>query len=312
MNRIICGVDVSKDWLDAHVWPGRAAARFANDAQGIAALALFCRCHGAQLVVMEASGGCERLAFLLLWQDGVPCGVVNARGVRRFAESMGHLEKTDRIDAAVIAHYGAVKKVAPTTPPGAAEQRLRALVNRLCQVTGDLTINKQRRSTAHDADTRDSLDAVLAFLKREERRLEGEVASLIDDDPLWARLDSAFRSLKGIAGRTVARLMAQLAEIGTVSNKAIAKLAGLAPIANDSGRRTGNRHVRGGRAGPRSILFVVAAIAAKYDPHLSAFAQRLQQAGKPKMVVRIALARKLLVILNAKARDARTEFANAT
>jgi transposase len=312
VNRIICGVDVSKDWLDGHVWPGGAAARFANDAQGIAALALFCRCHGAQLAVMEASGGCERQAFLLLWQDGVPCGVVNARGVRRFAEAMGHLEKTDRIDAAVIAHYGAVKKVAPTPPPSAAEQRLRALVNRLCQVTGDLTINKQRHSTAHDADTRDSLDAMLAFLKREERRLEGEIASLIDDDPLWARLDRAFRSLKGIAGRTVARLMAQLAEIGTVSNKAIAKLAGLAPIANDSGKRSGRRSVRGGREGPRSILFLVARTVARYDPHLGAFHLRLQEAGKEKMVIRIALARKLLVILNAKARDARIDFANAT
>ena len=151
----------------------------------------------------------------------------------------------------------------------------------------------------------DSLDAMLAFLKREARRLEGEIASLIDDDPLWASLDRAFRSIKGVAGRTVARLMAQFPEIGTISNKAAAKLAGLAPIANDSGKRAGNRQVRGGRAGPRSILFVVAAIAAKYDPNLNAFAQRLQEAGKPKMVIRIALARKLLVILNAKARDAR-------
>ncbi|MER9550222.1 transposase, partial [Mesorhizobium sp. M0322] len=140
----------------------------------------------------------------------------------------------------------------------------------------------------------------------------GEIASMIDDDPLWARLERAFRSLKGVAGRTVARLMAELPEIGLISNKAIAKLAGLAPFANDSGKRTGNRHVRGGRAGPRGILFIVAAIVAKFDPHLKAFAQRLQQAGKPKMLIRIALARKLLVILNAKARDARNEFVIAT
>ena len=101
-------------------------------------------------------------------------------------------------------------------------------------------------------------------------------------------------------------------EIGILSNKAIAKLIGLAPIANDSGKRTGRRPVRGGRAGPRSILFLIARMVARYDPHLGAFQQRLQQAGKPKMVIRIALARKLLVILNAKARDARIEFANAT
>jgi transposase len=312
VNEIICGVDVSKAWLDAHVEPGGASGRFANDAQGIAALALFCRGHGAGLVAMEASGGCERGPFLLLWQEGVPCALVNARQVRRFAEAMGHLEKTDRIDAAVIARYGVVARLAPTPRPSAAGQRLGALVARLCQVTGDITVNKQRRAAARNDEMSASLDAMLAFLKREARRLEGEIASLIDDDPLWASLDRAFRSVKGVAGRTVARLMAQFPEIGTISNKAAAKLAGLAPLANDSGKRTGNRQVRGGRAGPRSILFVVAAIAAKYDPNLKAFAQRLHEAGKPKMVVRIALARKLLVILNAKARDARREFANAT
>lgn len=210
MNRIICGVDVSKDWLDAHVWPGGAAERFANDATGIAALWLFCRSHGAALAVMEASGGYERLGFMLLWAHGMPCGVVNARSVRRFAEAMGYLEKTDRIDAAVIAHYGAVKKTVPTPPPSAAQQRLAALVGRLCQIVGDATVNKQRRSAARDAETCASIEAMLAFLKREQRRLEGEIASMIDDDPLWARLEQAFRSLKGVAGRTVARLMAEL------------------------------------------------------------------------------------------------------
>jgi len=312
VNKIICGVDVSKDWLDAHVWPSGVIERFANDATGIAALCLFCRSHGTALAVMEASGGYERLGFMLLWAHGMPCALVNARSVRCFAEAMGHLEKTDQIDAAVIAHYCAVKKTIPTPPPSSSQQRLAALVGRLCQVVGDATINKQRKSAARDAEVCASIEAMLAFLKREERRLEGEIASMIDDDPLWAKLGSVFRSLKGVAGRTVARLMAELPEIGLISNKAVAKLAGLAPIANDSGRRAGNRHVRGGRAGPRGILFVVAAIVAKFDPHLKAFAQRLQQAGKPKMLIRIALARKLLVILNAKARDARTEFANAT
>ena len=311
MNTTLCGIDISKDWLDAHIEPMGAANRFANDAVGIADLAAWCQNHDVEIVVMEASGGYERLAFLLLWEMGQPCGMANARSVRYFAEAMGFLEKTDKIDAAVIARYGAVKRLKPTLPPNAAQQRLKALVARLSQVGGDLTIQKQRKSTA-DAETIASLDEVIALLARQSRRLEGEIASLIDDDPLWACLDRAFRSLKGVASRTVARLMAQLPEIGILSNKAIAKLAGLAPIANDSGKRSGRRPVRGGRAGPRGVLFLVASIVAKYDPHLAAFKQRLQAAGKEKMVIRIALARKLLVILNAKARDARNEFANAT
>ncbi|RWC21030.1 IS110 family transposase [Mesorhizobium sp.] len=312
MNKTLCGIDISKDWLDAYIEPIGTAGRFANDAAGIAELAAFCRSHGVDLVVMEASGGYERLAFLLLWEMGQPCGMANARSVRYFAEAMGYLEKTDQIDAAVIARYGQVKRLQPAPPPSVAQQRLKALVARLSQVTGDLTIQKQRRSAARDAETIISLDEVIALLKRQSRRLEGEIASLIDDDPLWACLDQAFRSLKGVASRTVARLMAELPEIGILSNKAIAKLAGLAPIANDSGKRSGRRSVRGGREGPRSILFLVARTVARYDPHLAAFHQRLQDAGKEKMVIRIALARKLLVILNAKARDARIHFANAT
>lgn len=308
----ICGVDVSKQWLDAHVGSNDAADRFGNDGEGIAALADFCRGHGVEVVVMEASGGYEQLPFILLWQLGQPCGIVNARNVRCFAEAMGFLEKTDTIDAMVIARYGEVKKVKPTPPASAAQSRLKALVSRLSQVTDDLTVNKQRRSAATDAETIASLAQVIALLNGQRRRLEGEIASLIDQDPLWAKLDQTFRSVKGVASRTVARLMAELPEIGTFSNKAIAKLTGLAPIANDSGKRKGRRPVRGGRAGPRSILFLVARCAARHHPALAAFQQRLQQAGKEKMVIRIALARKLLVILNAKARDARIEFANAT
>ena len=174
-------------------------------------------------------------------------------------------------------------------------------------------MQKQRReSLADNAEMLASIDEVIALLKRQSRRLEGEIASMIDDDPLWAQLAEAWRSVKGVAGRTVARLMADLPEIGTYSNKAIAKLVGVAPIANDSGKRKGKRPVRGGRSSVRSILFLVAAIAARYDKSLGDFRARLFAAGKEKMVIRIALARKLLVRLNAKARDARAQYANAT
>ena len=308
----ICGVDVSKNWLDAHVEPQGAAARLANDAEGIADLAALCRRAGVDLVAMEATGGYERSAFLLLWQAGLPVALANPRQVRRYAEAMGLLEKTDSIDAAVIARFAQARGLAAGHPPSPAGERLRALVARLSQVTADLTVNKQRRAAAGAAETLESLGEVIALLKRQRRHLEGEIASMIDDDPLWARLDQAFRSFKGVAARTVARLMAELPEIGSISNKAIAKLAGLAPIANDSGARTGPRSIRGGRAGIRSILFLVADIARRYDPDLAQFHARLIAAAKPKMVIRIALARKLLVRLNARARIARMEFANAT
>jgi transposase len=312
VTQTICGVDVSKRRLDAFVAPGGVVDSFDNDAAGIAGLSAFCRRHGAELVVMEASGGYERQAFLLLWESGMAAALVNAFCVRRYAQAMGILEKTDRLDAGVIARFALAKGVKPSPPPSPAQQRLRALVARLRQVTDDLAVNKQRRAAAHNAEMLASLDEVSALLKRQSRALEGEIASMIDDDPLWAALATAFRSIKGVAGRTVARLMADLPEIGTFSNKAIAKLAGLAPLADDSGLRSADRHIAGGRASVRCILFLVADIARRYDPSLAAFHQTLITKGKPKMVVRTALARKLLVRLNAKARDARVAYANAT
>ena len=314
MKKTICGVDVSKAKLDACIEPGRRFASFNYDTAGIAELAAFCREHAVELVVMEASGGYERRAFIQLWGQGVSCALTNPRSVRRYAEAMGILEKTDRIDSSVIARFADARNLAPTPPPSQAQQRLKALVARLQQVTDDLTVQKQRRASMLDnAEMQASIDEVIALLKRQSRSLEGEIASMIDDDPLWAKLAETWRrEVKGVAGRTVARLHAQLPEIGVFSNKAAAKLVGLAPIANDSGMRKGKRSTRGGRAGVRSILFLVADIAARYNENLKAFKARLVKAGKEKMVIRIALARKLLVILNAKARDARAEYANAT
>jgi transposase len=313
VKKTICGVDVSKAKLDVCIEPGHRIASFDNDPAGIAELAAFCRDHAVTLLAMEASGGYERKAFVELWGEGISCALTNPRNVRRYAEAMGILEKTDRIDAAVIARFALARELAPTPLPSQAQQRLKALVTRLRQVTDDLTVQKQRRASPFDsAEMRASLDEVIALLKRQSRSLEGEIASMIDDDPLWAKLAETWREVKGVAGRTVARLHAELPEIGLLSNKAIAKLAGLAPIANDSGKRKGKRPIRGGRAGVRSILFLVAATAARYDRSLGEFRDRLRKAGKEKMVIRIALARKLLVRLNAKARDARAEYANAT
>lgn len=307
---IICGVDIAKDWLDAFAGPNHYR-RFANDPEGIAALAGFCREHTVALAAMEASGGYERLPFALLWEHGVACALVNPRSVRDFARAMGYLEKTDRIDARMIAGFAAAKAIQPTPPPSARQRELSARSARLRQVTGDLVVQKQRLHTARDAVAREGLAELIAVLKRQIKRLAGDIAELIAADPLWRELDAAFRSVKGVADRTVATLLADLAEIGTLSDKQIAKLAGLAPLADDSGKRHGQRRTRGGRASVRGLLFLVADIARKYDPTLADFRQRLLDQGKPKMVVRIALARKLLVRLNAKARDTRRNFERA-
>jgi transposase len=235
--------------------------------------------------------------------------VLNPRAVRRFAEGMGLLEKTDRIDAGVIAWFAKVKRVVPCAPASAEQARLQALVTRLRQLTELQTMQRNQRRLVSEPAVLAGLAKLLALLAAQIRELAAAMAELIAADPLWRQLDAAFRSIKGVADRTVARVMAEMPEIGRLSNKAISKLAGLAPRARDSGKSEGKRVVRGGRRGVRDILFVVAGLVRRYDPDFAAFHQRLSAAGKPKKVIRIALAHKLLVRLNAKARELRRQFA---
>lgn len=221
---------------------------------------------------------------------------------------MGLLEKTDRIDAGVIAWYAEVKRIRAHPPAGATQLRLTALVTRLRQLTEARVAQLNQRRLVDDAGVLASFEAVIAVLSREIRTFETCIAELIGADPLWQKLDAAFRTIKGVADRTVARLMAEMPEIGTLSGKAVGKLAGLAPIARDSGKFNGKRPVRGGREGVR---FIVAGVVRRYDPDFKAFHRKLSDAGKPPKVVRTALAHKLLTRLNAKARDVRSELAAA-
>jgi transposase len=298
-------VDVSGETLDARIGLGGPTAQVGRTPEGIAELKSFCAAHGAELVVMEATGGYEKLPFSLLWAAGTPCAIVNPRSVRRFAEAMGFLEKTDQIDAGVMADYARVKGIVAQEPASEAQERLRSLVTRLRQLTELKVAQTNQRRLLEPGEARESIDELLTLIRSQIRRFEVMIAELLASDPLWRALDTAFREIKGVADRTVARLAAELPEIGTVSNKAIVKLVGLAPIVNDSGKRKGKRSVRGGRASVRSILVTVAAVVGRHEEELRAFRERLVLAGKPKMAVRIAVARKLLVRLNAKARDAR-------
>ena len=300
---------MSSDWLDGRIGLSGPSLRVKRSPEGVEALGAFCVEHGVELVAMEATGGYERLAFGLLWAAGLPCVVVNPRSVRRFAEAMGFLEKTDRIDAGVIARFAQVKRLVAQAPASAGQERLRALLVRLRQLTQLKVAQTNQRRLLEQAEAKASIDELLALVGRQIASFEAKVLELLNSDPLWRALDQAFREIKGVADRTVASLMADLPEIGTLSNKAVAKLVGLAPIANDSGKRQGRRSVRGGRTQVRAILFTIASGVRRHNPDFADFHQRLIAAGKSKKAARLAVARKLLVRLNAKARDARKALA---
>jgi transposase len=308
VTRIICGVDISSVSLEARIGRNGVSDAFANSRQGIAALADFCQAHQVELVAMEATGGYEKQPFALLSEQGLGVAILNPRAVRRFAEAMGVLEKTDIIDAGLIAWFAEVKRSQPQPLSPAGQQQLRALVTRMRQLTAIRTAQRNQRRLVTDAAVLASFEELLSLLQHQIAALQSAITELIAQDPLWQQLDPAFRSIKGVADRTVAQLMAEMPEIGTLSNKAISKLAGVAPLARDSGKHQGKRAVRGGRAAVRQILFIVASVAGRYEPDFIAFQQRLRDAGKPPKVVRIALAHKLLVRLNAKARHVRQQL----
>ena len=306
---MICGVDVSKDFLEARIGPQGAAASFPNHVEGIAELAAFCAAHAVALVAMEATGGYEQLPFAHLSEAGLGVAILNPRAVRQFAQAMGRLEKTDRIDAGMIAWYAEVRQCRPVRVAPQSQQRLRALVTRLRQLTEIRTAQLNQQRLVMERSVQASFTKLLAFVARQIRDLEQRIAKLISQDPLWHQLDQTFRTIKGVADRTVCGLMAEMPEIGTLPNKTISKLAGVAPLARDSGKYQGKRVVRGGRASVRDLLFIVASVVGRHEPDFIAFQQRLRAAGKPPKVVRIALAHKLLVRLNAKAREVRPQMA---
>ena len=308
MIRIVCGIDVSSKFLQASIGHEGVSGIFPNTPDGIAALALFCATHQVDLAAMEATGGYERRAFAQLSGQGLAVAILNPRSVRQFAASMGRIEKTDPIDASMIAWFAEVKRVPPTSLPAPTQRQLRELVTRLRQLTDVRSAQRNQQRLIVNPHIQASFDELLKLVQRQIDQLAADIAALLDADPLWRELDRAFRTIKGVADRTVARLMAEMPEIGTLSDKAISKLAGLAPIAQDSGRHQGKRAIRGGRPSVREVLFIVASVVARHEADFIAFRARLAAAGKPPKVIRIAVAHKLLVRLNAKARDVRRKI----
>lgn len=194
MAALICGVDVSSTTLDAHIGHvGKLSGQFANAPEGGAELAAFCRQHQCSLVVMEATGGYEQGPFAQLSAAGIPAAIVNPRAVRRFAEAMGLLEKTDRIDAHVISWYAEVKHIVAQQPPTPNQAKLAALVTRLHQLTELRVAQLNQRRLVSDPDVLASFQEILAVLAREVRRCEAAIAVLISNDPLWRQLSLTFR-----------------------------------------------------------------------------------------------------------------------
>jgi transposase len=295
------GIDVSKAKLDVAVGDAPAFA-VANTPEGHAELVGRLAPLRPRRVVLEATGGLEAPAAAALSAAGLPVLVVNPRQARDFARAMGYLAKTDAIDARALAHFAAAMRAEPRPLPDGAARELDALLDRRRQLIGMRTMERSRLATASGRVRRD-VEAHIRWLDEHIGRVDGELDEKVRSSPAWREKDDLLRGIPGIGPVASRTLLAALPELGSLTGKQAAALVGLAPLADDSGRRSGPRRIAGGRAAVRSVLFMAAQAARRHNPALREFADRLEAAGKRPKVVLVAVARKLVVIANAVLRS---------
>lgn len=302
---VFVGIDVSKARLDGACRPDGATFQHPNDGPGIQALVARLRALRPTLIVLEATGGLEAPVAAALAAAKLPVAVINPLQVRRFAEASSQWAKTDTLDARVLAHFAEGIRPPVRALPEEQARRFQELVARRCQLLEMRTAEQNRLATASGAAVREDLQTHIVYLTRRIKERDDELDQAVQASDVWRVQDDLLQSVPGI-GKVVARtLMASLPELGTLSGKQVASLAGLAPRARDSGTLRGKRSIGGGRIDVRCALYMATLSAVRYNPVLAAFYRRLRAAGKATKVARIAVARKLLTILNAMLRDGR-------
>ena len=297
---IFVGIDVSKESLDVYVRPLDLHFSLDYTPQAVAGLVSRLEELAAKLIVIEATGGLETLVVSELAAKELPVAIVNPRQTRDFARATGQLAKTDRIDARGLAHFG--EAIDPPVRPLASQQaqEFEGLLVRRRQLVEMLVAEKNRLSAvAHLRKVAKDIEAHILWLEKRITESDKQMQKAIEDSPVWRVKEDLLRSVKGIGPVTARTLIASLPELGNLSGKQISALVGVAPFADDSGKRRGRRRIRGGRADVRSVLYMATLAAVRSNSVIRAFYKRLIKAGKKPKVAITACMRKLIVILNA-------------
>jgi transposase len=292
------GVDVSKSQLDVSIDEGTP---FVVDrtAEGVAGLVARLTPLGPTRVVMEATGGLEAMVAAALSVAQLPVVIINPKRARDFARAEGVLAKTDAIDARLLARFGRKIQPEPRPIPEETARALDGLLDRRRQLIGMRVMEQGRLDSARGDQVRSDVEVHIRWLNERIEPIDEERDRTIQSSPVWKARDELLRGVPGIGPVLSRTLLAAVPELGTLGGREIAALVGLAPMADDSGRRRGARHILGGRASVRAVLFMAAHSASRHNPSLKPFADRLKAAGKKPKVVLVAVARKLLVIANA-------------
>jgi transposase len=302
-SKSFIGIDVSKQLLELAVHESDYQFRCANKVSSFGQLISELISLRPALIVLEATGGLETRVVSALQAAGLPVVVINPRQVRDFARALGQLAKTDRLDARVLAHFAAAIKP-PLRPIKAKEQQeLDALTGRRGQLVEILADEKNRRASAASDTVRDQIEEHIDWLEDRIAELDQQIKALLQTSPSWQVKDQILQSVPGIGPVASFSLIADLPELGTLNRQQICKLVGVAPLNRDSGQQRGHRHIYGGRAGLRRLLYMAALTATRHNAVLKEFYQRLRANHKPFKVAITACMRKLLVIINVMMRD---------
>lgn len=300
MNKqaVVAGIDVSKQWLDVAL--GGESLRVANDLESAHALIERLRSAAVELVVMEATGGYETQAATIIAGAGLRLAVVNPRQVRDFAKATGRLAKTDRVDAHVIAAFGAAIEPQVVRLPDEDTRELQGLLMRRSQLIG-MRVQETNRLGLMQGAMRKQIKSHIAWLDKAIDEVNTDLTAKLRSSPVWREKDELLRSFKGVGPMTSGTLMASLPELGQLDRRSIAALVGIAPFNRDSGTLRGRRTIWGGRAQVRHMLYMAATSAIRTNPVIKPFYERLIGRGKPHKVAMVACMRKMLTILNAMA-----------
>ncbi len=303
MAAVVVGIDVSKDTLEVHCRPGGLAFQVSRDPAGLDALVTQLVPLEPVLIALEASGGFESVVTARLSVALLPVVVVNPVQVRQFARAVGKRAKTDPIDAAVIAHFAEATNPPVRELPDEATRALNALLTRRRQIIEMSVAERQRLGQAASAALKQSIQRLIKALQHELRELDREIGDTVKRTPAWREKENLLRSVPGIGPVISRTLIAAMPELGQLDRRQVASLAGVAPFTRESGKWKGKTFIGGGRSDVRQMLYMGALTATRHNPELAAFYDRLMAAGKAPNQAIIAVARKLLVILNAILRD---------
>jgi transposase len=301
-ENIYIGIDVSKAWLDIFIEPSGQFWRAENNDQTITELSIRLVRLAPMCIVVEATGGYESKLVEHLCDVKLPVARVNPGRVRKFAQGLNWLAKTDKIDAKLLARFAEKANPRLTKLPTAHEKRLAALVKRRKQVLEMLVSEHNRLETA-DPDVLPFIQDSMTMLQKQLEELDQAIQSLIDNTPDLKGKQELMLSVPGVGKVTASTLTSQLPELGTCDRKEIATLVGVAPFSHDSGKKHGKRVIKGGRPAIRSVLYMAALSATRFNPVIRKFYDRLISDGKETKVAIVACMRKLLTILNAMVRD---------